>query len=449
MSSQFLAKGGYGCILSPALVLGKVVNETNKNLYVTKIARDAEDEFDIGRFVASKAPDSGVFPVDLICGISRANLPETVYRRITANCKDVLTSRNKRSVFGGKNAAKGKNGARGGKAFTEWCAVQYPKYLYDMYNFLKGNPPMCKNYPPMQLGRAANLIFERLVNLHDEGIYHMDIKGENMAVMSVSGGVLDIRFADWGSLTTVLPRTLFRYLQQPPPPRTPEDLHFALEDFWATEFQHFIPAEVDGRQYVRNGILARMGYYEQLMSPIFHNMFREVYNFMVDQLQRPNAYDQLHAMALLMTFIDVACTMTVVVNLIACRNRNPDLERFLSKRIDDYFNDTIEAFPRVNRDAFLSERDLQEYTRLFMGYSAVPVLPAIAVPLSVSSSPVRQPSRRSTRRRASSPSRLSQRSRPIALASPLPSNIARDIDSAIRSSGSRRRSLTPQYPTEL
>ena len=108
MSSQVVGTGGFGCVLYPAIVFSssiagvsgsQVVTDANKSQYVTKIARDAGEEYDVGKFIESRAPDSGVYPVDLVCGITASTVSPTVRNRIQSQCGPLLVQNTKKEFF--------------------------------------------------------------------------------------------------------------------------------------------------------------------------------------------------------------------------------------------------------------------------------------------------------------------------------------------------------------
>lgn len=361
-TSQFLAQGGFGCILSPALPIGSVVTQENEYDFVTKIARDAEDEYDIGRYVASRAPDSGVYPVDLICGITPGRLPPNLLAQIRLQCKKTLSAPNKRSFLDG------------GAAFQEWCAVQYPVYEMDMFKFsiepftMQGPSP--DPYPRAALfsggclTRTANLLMRRLHNLHRNGIFHMDIKLENIAVVSTRTDPVDVRFADWGSLTTILPLGMFKYMKRPPTNRDEmKELTGALETFYNSEFKSTpFPDPEDPTKVRYRGILALTQYRlkNQIAKP-FHKMYKhEDTQHLAVAIQDPHPYTQALAIVRYLTFIDVASALTCIFYTFLSQ-RDESVDEYIIELCKRYLAHTLDVFPRVPSSPLFDDAAIQAF----------------------------------------------------------------------------------------
>jgi hypothetical protein len=58
--------GGDGCVVFPAILFpnSRIVNRGTRQQYITKLATSLKKEYEVGRYIASKAPDTGIFPVD-------------------------------------------------------------------------------------------------------------------------------------------------------------------------------------------------------------------------------------------------------------------------------------------------------------------------------------------------------------------------------------------------
>lgn len=221
-----MGTGGYGCVLSPAIVFSDSVEVTqeNKHRYVTKLARDAEDEYDTAILIRDQVFRSnphislGIFPVDnLECGISSKDLGPNAFA-IIERCKQLIYT-DKKSVqkitLGPKKDYKYKRGPtgiyddvlewkpwlrggriRGGESYL--CALQYPKYERNFLGLINQGREWFK------LGRPPSIILKyiedteidcRLVlqELHKAGVVHLDIKLENICEDDLTA-----KLADWG-----------------------------------------------------------------------------------------------------------------------------------------------------------------------------------------------------------------------------------------------------------
>jgi serine/threonine protein kinase len=222
-------------------------------MYVTKIANDAPEEYDVGTFIASLVgPSIGVFPADpLYCGISKRILGPTA-NEIISKCQNIVDfspvvspgsyfdggsakhktkSKYKESLI--KQSLYRKQGKlRAGQAYRQRagseaqavCGIQYERYFSDFSN--KNLRKMYERYLGLDVTAIVNgktlryildkenfgaqlysLALEKLYVLHANNIFHLDIKGPNLALMNPlnefledldTPQLLDIRFADFG-----------------------------------------------------------------------------------------------------------------------------------------------------------------------------------------------------------------------------------------------------------
>jgi hypothetical protein len=226
MPKTFLGMGGYGCILHPAVVFrnSTFVTEENKNLYVTKISRDAESEYNFCEIamgiLGEDAQTVGIFPVEnLHCGVSARDLgeiAETVYAKCSPIRNRTIAGRNKIFQYnrevplyispisevspididvlqGGRSC-----GPRGGTIDknTYLCAIQYPAYDSDLRKFAKKTmrKERMGNFERMNIFEMVqDTLLENLKILHSKGIMHLDIKMDNVGVTADG----EAKFADW------------------------------------------------------------------------------------------------------------------------------------------------------------------------------------------------------------------------------------------------------------
>lgn len=207
--SKVLNIGGYGCILSPALIFydSKIVNEDNKSQYVTKIGSNIEEEYNFCeialRILGPIAYDVGIFPVDgLHCGITLRDLGPNA-RSIIEKCNNVFRGR---EIVGTKSSflyneayspvtqSSSVMSAGTIDPLSYLCAIQYPAYFYDLNAFFKA---FRKENRETKI--ASTDILEKnldycIKKLHDAGIYHLDIKEGNVGIIQDTGHA---KFADW------------------------------------------------------------------------------------------------------------------------------------------------------------------------------------------------------------------------------------------------------------
>lgn len=184
MGGQYtvLGSGGYGCVISPAVIFpnSKIVTEQNKHDFVTKLASDAVDEFNIANNIRNLLPNAdkyAILPIDHIyCGLQPQDLGITDSdKTIIKNCKN--------------SGAAGILRDLDNKAYYEapvLCAFQLIKYDGNLNDL---------SYSALDLFSIYVNTFTSLEKLHEKGIFHLDIKDENLCYLSRP---LRLLFADWG-----------------------------------------------------------------------------------------------------------------------------------------------------------------------------------------------------------------------------------------------------------
>lgn len=204
MDRKVIGTGGFGCVISPALVFSDstVVTSENAGNYVTKLASDAQDEYDIGTAVVSKVgKDVGIFPVDVLhCGVTWKDLGPKG-EEIVSSCK--YAEKHIRNQLGEKTAYtnfKDFGSKKIGGDVKPWdlkdsqrnilCAVQYPRFLSDLNGWKPETPEIFYN--------GVVQLYTKLQKLHDANIAHLDIKPENIALVDSNPATLNLAFFDWG-----------------------------------------------------------------------------------------------------------------------------------------------------------------------------------------------------------------------------------------------------------
>jgi hypothetical protein len=224
MERIVIGSGGYGCAIWPALIFANSVevNQSNDAQFVTKLASDAQEEYDTAKIIQQRLRETGnslsesvgIFPVDpLVCGIKLRDLDISENdMTIIEKCKEsgagdilekqfneVLTNRRIPAVRDYRSARDYRSTIErplsrlpyaprmmqspllGGDLFL--CGIQYPKYL--------------GNIDRMYLQDDLSVFYsavEKLSLLHSCGVYHLDIKIPNLCYFWKR----DVRFADWG-----------------------------------------------------------------------------------------------------------------------------------------------------------------------------------------------------------------------------------------------------------
>ena len=196
---KVLGQGSYGCAIFPALLFSssKIINQSNRGFYVTKLIYNDDTEYDTAKSIEQLAgTDVGIFPVDsLECGIKLNDL------NITDSNKRLLLKCTHKSLAGQylnqtyksffedtsyKRLYHDYQGRISGGA--QLCAIQYPKYFKSLYEVKE------RDYTQTEIVFIFSSAVEKMNKLHDNFIYHCDIKPLNMCMLDR----LDIRFADFG-----------------------------------------------------------------------------------------------------------------------------------------------------------------------------------------------------------------------------------------------------------
>jgi hypothetical protein len=244
MPDKILGRGGFGCALYPAIVFreSQIVTEENRDRYVTKIASDAEDEYDIAKTIQHILIDAGIdanqvgiFPVDnLQCGIRIGDLGPIAKEFLEGRCNAIVgrsfgygkTFFNYRdipeedfhmdvmeptrvipndnsfrdAIIGGRGGRKRKRSIKGGliDKNTYVCALQYEKYDSDFYYLIKN-----RIRPDVSMRTIANNLISSMIMLHRNNIFHMDIKPPNLCIVGNTP-----KFADWGFAFIAYPEEL-------------------------------------------------------------------------------------------------------------------------------------------------------------------------------------------------------------------------------------------------
>lgn len=208
-----LGSGSFGCAVWPALLFdtSHTVNASNVAKFVTKLASDASEEYDLAkvieqRLLASGSPlalETGVFPVDsLVCGISIKDLglsasDTSIIKTCGSKAGTILRSNLEASLkergpiklseYVNRRISAGSRKLKGGVVL---CGIQYPRYLGNVIGTIQVPPGASSNYQFDIYSRTA----DKLQLMHHCGVFHLDIKGSNLCYFSDT----DVRFADWG-----------------------------------------------------------------------------------------------------------------------------------------------------------------------------------------------------------------------------------------------------------
>jgi hypothetical protein len=214
MPERSLGNGAYGCGLYPAIVFpdSEVVTEQNKYSYVTKVASDAEDEFDkafiIMKVLTANGVDLklGIFPVEALhCGINVGDLGKFAEAYMNGECNKIVGRQldrnirlyNYRDFQGGMDSDSGfgeteyleyERQQRYKKSYA--CGIQYPKFDAVLTDVIRKKSPIAD---PNMLAVYGNTLLTNLRTMHTLNIFHLDIKPDNLCILGP-----DARFFDWG-----------------------------------------------------------------------------------------------------------------------------------------------------------------------------------------------------------------------------------------------------------
>jgi serine/threonine protein kinase len=194
-------------------------------------------KYDIAKFIESKAPTIGIFPVDpLHCGVTAAEMGRN-YTDIRAQCgsktmgekysnkirdkynhmlhikklqefyaerdalfktwpDELFTFEDKKFMYETKEPITVEK-IKKILAIKEplLCAMQYPRYLYSF------DDAKFQSLPVAQQERYFKDMHINMLIMHTQGIFHLDIKEQNMCVLREH----EAKFADWGFAQYVSP----------------------------------------------------------------------------------------------------------------------------------------------------------------------------------------------------------------------------------------------------
>jgi hypothetical protein len=217
---KFLGTGGFGCVVSPAIVFPgseRLINDSNKQYYVTKISVDAQEEFtkcelirmQLKRELGIEDPEIiGFFPEEIAC-IRKKEFEEmyltneetglftnkTELYSSFFNVNDVYVASNRRGILKDKVKKKFFNcqhildKIRKSKN-PSFCAIQIRRFDSDFTTFLD------EEFYDLTADEKSFMqddIFKKLNIMHNAKVYHCDIKEDNLAVYNGK-----IFFVDWG-----------------------------------------------------------------------------------------------------------------------------------------------------------------------------------------------------------------------------------------------------------
>jgi hypothetical protein len=197
-AGDFVGSGSYGCVVSPAVVFPgprKYINNDNKKFYVTKIASDAKNEYEICETIKdlftinlpSVDPNLvGIFPVEITC-VNKKEF-EKFYLRESKN--ELNSSFFK--IIDGEKVFKCQRNLDNiiDSNKKEYCAIQIRRFDYDFADLMNKH---FDEYSIREFDIMQKDIFRKLNILHLAGVFHCDIKGMNLAVKNRK-----IFFVDWG-----------------------------------------------------------------------------------------------------------------------------------------------------------------------------------------------------------------------------------------------------------
>jgi hypothetical protein len=173
--------GGDGCVVFPAILFpnSRIVNRGTRQQYITKLATSLKKEYEVGRYIASKAPDTGIFPVDdFVEDVAIEDLGPKKYK-IIEDCQE--------SRFSEAFRKQGAEFVR--RRYVSLTAIQYPKFVNTLDHLRDHSPALFKGcYEDLRL---------KLMELHRHNIFHLDVKLPNIGYFR-HGDFIDPKFADWG-----------------------------------------------------------------------------------------------------------------------------------------------------------------------------------------------------------------------------------------------------------
>lgn len=185
-----IGHGGYGCVFSPAIVTKKdtLITQENRHQFVSKISKNPDNEFSKTNLITKKLQSASIdphsrnspgwFPLEMHCFHIdtlldvKKFLPEKDLRKANKHCEKIINR-----IFDKKT----KN--------QTICITQSQKYDTTLNELLYTSWADEKIYLHDQSYKKLNI-------LHNLGIYHLDIKGANMALVKAEN-FHNIYFTDW------------------------------------------------------------------------------------------------------------------------------------------------------------------------------------------------------------------------------------------------------------
>lgn len=205
MPERSLGNGAYGCGLYPAIVFpdSEVVTEQNKYSYVTKVASDAEEEFDkafvIMKVLTANGVDLkvGIFPVETLhCGINVGDLGKFAEAYMNGECNKIVGRQIDRNIrlYNYRDFQGGMDSEDSGFGETEYleyerqqrykksyaCGIQYPKFDAVLTDVIRKKIPIAD---PNMLAVYGNTLLTNLRTMHTLNIFHLDIKADNLCIL--------------------------------------------------------------------------------------------------------------------------------------------------------------------------------------------------------------------------------------------------------------------------
>jgi len=208
---KVIGSGGYGCVVSPSLPLvpDGIVTYDNNDDFVTKVASDAQEEYDKGVRIQERlgrmASNVGIFPVEVFCGITRETL-RPVIAEVLIKCDkplQVAKKHKKRFDYTAEDSFQGT---------LPLCAVQVPKFGMDLFQLMDALYKQRKVVTYDDGNVISTRLLTMLALLHKRDVFHLDIKPENIAVFAMDNGLFyetipgtptdtvstKMKYFDWG-----------------------------------------------------------------------------------------------------------------------------------------------------------------------------------------------------------------------------------------------------------